>query len=203
MLIGYNSLKNKCNNLHITEQLKKWEHGELNPNKFSMGNGLLYYKNRLLVDPLSEFVEILLKENHDHLVAGYSGFTKTLHRLKSCYWKGMKTSVKNYVKACLICQQNKYENTIPAGLLQPLPIPQRIREDISMDFIEGLPPSHNKTTIMVVVDRLTKYLHLFSLSHPYTAATVAHVFIEGIFKLHGMPKSIVYDRDPIFTSQFW
>lgn len=73
----------------------------------------------------------------------------------------MKTSIKNYIKACEVCQQNKHENISSAGLLQPLPIPDRIWEDIFMDFIEGLPTSHHKTTIMVVVDRLTKYVYFF------------------------------------------
>lgn len=67
-----------------------------------------------------------------------------------------------------------------------------------MDFIEGLPQSHVKDVIMVVVDRLTKYTHFIALSHPYTAQTIAKLFTDQIFKLHGTPKSIVSDRDPIF-----
>lgn len=73
-----------------------------------------------------------------------------------------------------------------------------------MDFIEGLPVSYHKTTIMVVVDRLTKYIQLFFLvQHPFTAAMVVHTFVDGVFKLHGMPKSIISDRDPIFLSTLW
>ncbi|GLT61286.1 hypothetical protein SLA2020_340050 [Shorea laevis] len=72
-----------------------------------------------------------------------------------------------------------------------------------MDFIEGLPSSHGKTTIFVVVDRLSKYAHFMAINHPYTAVSIAQVFFENIFKLHGMPKSIVCDRDPAFTSHFW
>ncbi|KAK0592694.1 hypothetical protein LWI29_023740 [Acer saccharum] len=72
-----------------------------------------------------------------------------------------------------------------------------------MDFIDGLPVSKGKTTIFVVVDRLTKYAHFILLSHPYTAVGVAEIFFENIFKLHGMPRSIVCDRDPTFTSIFW
>jgi hypothetical protein len=72
-----------------------------------------------------------------------------------------------------------------------------------MDFIDGLPSSRGKSTIFVVVDRLSKYAHFMALSHPYTAVSIAQIFFENIFKLHGMPKSIVCDRDPAFTSQFW
>jgi len=72
-----------------------------------------------------------------------------------------------------------------------------------MDFIEGLPPSNCKSTIFVVVDRLSKSAHFLALLHPYTAKMVAEKFVEGIVKLHGMPKSIISDRDPIFISHFW
>ena len=71
-----------------------------------------------------------------------------------------------------------------------------------MDFIEGLPLSNSKSTIFTVVDRLSKYAHFLPLSHPYTVIGVAHIFFDNIFKLHGMPKSIVCDRDPTFTKAF-
>ena len=72
-----------------------------------------------------------------------------------------------------------------------------------MDFIDGLPTSQGKTIIFVVVDRLSKYAHFIPISHPYTAVSVAHVFFDNIFKLHGMPRTIVCDRDSAFTSEFW
>ena len=72
-----------------------------------------------------------------------------------------------------------------------------------MDFIVGLPKSGYKSVIMVVVDRLSKYAHFFALQHPFTTFTVAQIFMDHIFKLHGMPHSIVSDRDPTFTRKFW
>jgi hypothetical protein len=74
---------------------------------------------------------------------------------------------------------------------------------ISIDFIEGLPKSSNKSTILIVVDRLTKYAHLIALSHPYIAHSMAQAFTDNIFKLHGHPVAIVTDRDRIFTNQLW
>ncbi len=107
------------------------------------------------------------------------------------------------VRNCGTCARNKIDNQTYQGLLQPLPIPSQIWEDISMDFIESLPTSKGKDTIMVVVDRLTKYAHFISLKHPFTAADVVQAFMDTIYKLHGCLKSIVTDRDKIFTSQFW
>jgi hypothetical protein len=72
-----------------------------------------------------------------------------------------------------------------------------------MDFVEGLLKSRTKDVIMVVVDRLTKYAHFISLAHPFTAQTVAQLFIDHIFKLHGLPIAIVIDKDRIFTSKHW
>jgi len=75
--------------------------------------------------------------------------------------------------------------------------------DISMDFIEGLPKSNGYSVIMVVVDRLTKFAHFVAVKHPYTASTIAQLFMDNIVKLHGLPNSIVSDRDTIFVSAFW
>jgi hypothetical protein len=115
----------------------------------------------------------------------------------------MKMSIKKFIKECLICQQNKQENTSLARLLQPLPIPTRIWSDNSLDFVEGLPLSHGHSVILVVVDRLSKYAHFISLAHPYPAIKVAQLFIAHVFKLHGMPTSSVFDRNLTFTSHFW
>jgi transposase InsO family protein len=103
----------------------------------------------------------------------------------------------------LVFQQNKVETINTPGLLQPLSIPSQRWEEVSMDFITGLSKSKGKSVIMVIVDRLTKYAHFCAHSHPFKASTVATAFMETVQKLHGSPKIIVSDRDPIFTGHFW
>ena len=119
------------------------------------------------------------------------------------YWKGMKKQVRNWVRECSVCQRCKPLLQAPASTLQPLPILGAVWIDVSMDFIEGLPSSRGKDTILVVVDRLSKYAHFLALSHPFSAAGVAQLYFEHIYRLHGLPRTIISDRDKVFLSQFW
>lgn len=103
----------------------------------------------------------------------------------------------------MICQAHKHENVASPGLLQPLPIPEEVWIDVSMDFISGLSKSQGKEVIFVVVDRLSKYSHFMALAHPYSTKIVAQCYLDNVFKLHGWPRSIVSDRDSVFLSKFW
>ena len=111
--------------------------------------------------------------------------------------------MKKFVRECLVCQKNKLDLAAYPGLLQPLPIPNNIWTSVSMDFIEGLPKSQGKNVILVVVDRLSKYAHFIALSHPFIATQVAQAFLDNVYKLHGIPQSIVSNRDKVFLSTFW
>jgi hypothetical protein len=175
-----------------------------NPQGYSLYNGLIYKQHQLVVGQNVGLHTKLISAFHASAVGGHSGILPTYQRLKKLfYWPGQKTDVELFVKQCQICQQAKHENCKYPGLLQPLPIPHQSWQDLSMDFVEGLPKSKGYTVILVVVDRLTKYAHFVPLKHPYTAAQVAQVFFSQIVKLHGIPRSIVSDRDRVFTSHFW
>jgi len=97
-----------------------------------------------------------------------------------------------YFCSQILFQHNKGKTIKLPGTLQPLPCPSFFWTDVSMDFITHLPNSSNKYVIMVVVDIFSKYTHFCALPHPFTPTLVAHIFMDQIFKLHGMPTSIVY-----------
>ena len=116
----------------------------------------------------------------------------------------MKRDVVEYVAKCLTCQQVKAEHQRPAGLLQPLDIPEWKWEDITMDFVVGLPRTVGQhDSILVIVDRYTKSTHFLPVRTTDTVDQYADLYVREIVRVHGAPRSIVSDRDPTFTSKFW
>jgi hypothetical protein len=171
---------------------------------YSLHQGLIRYKGKVWIAQNSALQTKIIAAMHASPIGGHSGATPTYHRVKRFFaWKGMKVDVESFVKQCRVCQQAKHTHTHPAGLLQPLPIPEGVWQDISMDFVEGLPNSEGYTVILVVVDRFTKYAHFIPLKHPYTALSVARSVLDTVVKLHGLPHSIVTNRDRVFPSAFW
>jgi hypothetical protein len=165
---------------------------------------LIFVKGKLFIPSKSEFKQTLLEEFHSSPLGGHSGVHRTFGRLQeNVFWHGMRKEVSEFVKACLVCQQTKPMTQSPYGLLQPLPIPDRVWEDISLDFVIGLPSFQTNTVILVVVDRLSKAAHFGMLPTQFTAVKVADLFAKMICRLHGMPRSMVSDRDVIFLSKFW
>ncbi|GKB05506.1 transposon ty3-G gag-pol polyprotein, partial [Tanacetum coccineum] len=150
----------------------------------------------------------LRKQNFDHFhvepVGGHSGVQVTLKNVSTMvYWKKMRRTVKQWMKECDIYQRQKPDLSANPGLLQPFPIPIKVRSDILMDFVEGLPSSQGKTAIFVVVDMFSKHAHFIPLKHPFSASKVAQAFMENVYKLYGLLEKIVSDRDKVILSQFW
>ena len=170
----------------------------------SVTSGLILHKGRIWLPPTSSFIKPLLEEFHKTPVGGHMGVQKTLQRLQENFmWDSMRTDVRNFVAQCITCQHTKYDNRKLGGLLCPIPIPALPWEDLSMDFIVGLPAYKGNTCILVIVDLFSKGLHLGMLRPHHTAYTVAMLFMEIAGKLHGMPRSIISDCDPLFVSKFW
>ena len=115
----------------------------------------------------------------------------------------MKVVVGNYIHRCPISQHAKHNNSSPAKLLQPLPPPERPWPELTMVFIEGLPSCECANYILVIMDHLTNYAHLFPLHHSCTVKSVAKEFIDNVVKLHDIPQNIISDRYNSFTSKFW
>ena len=144
----------------------------------------MLYKGKVYLGSCDALKIAILQQVHDSPLGGHLGFLKTLHRVqKDFYWPGLRSDVKKHVRECDICQRLKYETYHVTRLLQPLPIPNKPWLDVSMDFVEGLPKSQSKDVVLVVVDRLTKFVYLIPLSHPYIATKVANLYLQHVFKL--------------------
>ncbi|KAI3827735.1 hypothetical protein L1987_01818 [Smallanthus sonchifolius] len=147
----------------------------------------------------------IIDEAHKSRYSIHPGTNKMYQDLKKEYWwPGMKNDVTEYVNKCLTCSLVKAEHQKPCGKMQPLPIPEWKWEEITMDFITKLPrTSKGNDTIWVIVDRLTKSAHFLPIRETASSEKLAEVFIKEIVSRHGMPVSIVSDRDTRFTSRFW
>ena len=123
---------------------------------------------------------------------------------RTFWWEGMKREVAEFVSRCVVCQMVKAERRKPPGLLQPLEIPVWKWEDISMDFVDGLPRSRKgNESIWVIVDRLTKLAHFIPLPSTRNVRLLCDKYIKEVVRLHGVPLTIVSDRDALFVSNFW
>jgi hypothetical protein len=146
----------------------------------------------------------ILQALHDSGVGGHSRVAATYGRIKSLFaWPQLKQFVHTLVQQCETCQKAKVEHTKLPGLLQPLPVPDQAWDVVSLDFVEGLPNSDRYSAILVGIDKFSKYGHFIPLHHPYTALTIAKSYMDHVYKLHGLPKAIIFDRDLVFTSKLW
>jgi hypothetical protein len=175
-----------------------------NDKGYSLEQGVIRFHGRIWVGNNVTAQQHIIQALHSSGIGGHSGVLATYQRIKRMFaWPHLKQTVAQYVSTCATCQQAKTEHTKLLGLLQPLPIPPFPWHTVSMDFVEGLPRSQGYDVILVVIDKLTKYGHFLPLKHPFTAAQVAQTFLDGIYKLHGLPQRIISDRDKVFTSTLW
>jgi len=168
-------------------------------------HGTIWFEQRICVPNDPEIRKLILQEAHDSPYSIHPGNTKMYLDLKeSFWWAGMKREIAEYVAICDVCQRVKAEHQKPAGLLQPLPIPDWKWDKLGMDFIMGLPRTRSGyDSIWVIVDRLTKVAHFIPVKTTYTSAKLAKIYMTRIVCLHGVPRSIVSDRGTQFTSKFW
>ncbi|MCQ8063987.1 hypothetical protein NP303_24795, partial [Salmonella enterica] len=168
-------------------------------------DGGLYFKNRIVVPEDESLRKLILEEAHSSKFSIHPGTNKMYQDLKQRFWWAkMKPEIARYVSECDTCQRVKPILQKSAGLLQPSEIPVWKWEDISMDFIVGLPTtSKGYDSIWVIVDRLTKSAHFIPVKTTYPVSTYAKLYIARIVSLHGVPKTIISDRGSQFVSRFW
>jgi len=170
--------------------------------EYSWEQGLLFFRNKVVVPASAEIKRMILALRHDSLLAGHPGQAKTLELVnRDYYWPSMKAYVNKYVDGCQLCQRTKPIHQKPVGLLQPLPIPDLPWQSISYDDIPALPPSKGFNCITNVVDRNTGYAHFIRTTTNTNAAKKADEFLDHVWKLHGLPLHTVSDRGSVFNSQ--
>ncbi|KAL0295738.1 UNVERIFIED_CONTAM: Transposon Tf2-12 polyprotein [Sesamum calycinum] len=187
--------------LRMRERLKQGK-----KSNFSVrADGVMVNGERVGVPDVDGLRKKILQEAHNAPYAMHPGTTKMYRNLKPYYWwQTMKKDVAEFVAKCMTCQQVKAEHQAPAGKLRPLSIPEWKWEKITMDFVVGLPRTLRKhDAIWVIVDRLTKSAHFLPIRLGDSLDKLAELYVSEIVKLHGVPVSIVSDRDPRFTSRFW
>jgi hypothetical protein len=179
---------------------------------FNIEDNLLYYKAvsdeefiRVCVPNVGTVRKDLIRQCHDEVTSGHFGSFKTYELLaRSFYWNKMIKAVKRYVATCDTCQRSKATSIATQGLFKPLPIPKGRWTDITLDFVGALPKTTTGyDTVLVVVDRLSKRAHFIPTTKSLTAEGAADLFLNNIFKHHGVPRRIVSDKDVKFTATFW
>jgi hypothetical protein len=185
-------------------RLDPWFSDESNLTNLHQEGGLWYSDLKIVIPDVEYLRRGILYELHDAPYSGHQGVTKTLKSVTSLYWwPNIRQYVKNYIQQCGSCQRVKASQQLPAGTLQPLPIPENPWDSVSMDFITGLPKTkHGFDAIIVFVCRLTKMTHILPTTTTVNAIGTAQLFKDHVWKLHGVPLTIVSDRGSVFVGKF-
>ncbi|KAD5317931.1 hypothetical protein E3N88_17877 [Mikania micrantha] len=168
-------------------------------------DGAYYLMDRIWTPRYGGLREVVMDEAHKSRYSVHPGSDKMYHDLKTTYWwPNMKSEIATYVSKCLTCSKVKVEYQKPSGLLQQPKIPVWKWEQISMDFITKLPKTASGCdTIWVIVDRLMKSAHFQTIKETDKPEKLTRICLKEIVSRHGVPISIIYDRDSRFTAQFW
>jgi transposase InsO family protein len=183
--------------------------GNRRRNKLTEVDGLWWagfpHKPRVYVPDVQTLRRDIMSSMHDPPTRAHRGHRKTLEAVSRVYfWPGLTDDVLEFVRACDSCQRNKMRGGRPAGLLQPLQIPEEPWSSVSMDFITQLPRTpKGHDAILVIVDRLTKMARFVPTVTGVSAKETSELFLREVFRMFGMPKEIVTDRDPRFTGKFF
>ena len=174
---------------------------------YELRKGLLLFDGKVYVPEHLETQTKLIEQVHRQPSTGHPGRQRLLGLLRPrFFFPKMAAKVAQYVKNCSECYKSANRQSLTLGLLRPLPVPDAPWQDISVDFVGPMPVSNGHRFVMVVVDRLTKMHHYVPCKDEpkgTSAETMAQLFLDWIYRLHGLPRTIVSDQGPQFTSRFW
>ena len=176
-----------------------------NDHRYTQRNNFILYDNRIVIPNNDKLRTMIISQHHDTSTSAHPGSTKTIDLItRLFYWKNMHNDIKQYVQSCLQCQSNKFSTKSPQGLLHPIETPDTRWHTITTDFITKLPTTKSGyDAIVVFVDKYSKMCHYIPTYTNTNAAQFCTLFINHIIRLHGLPATIISDRDARFTSSFW
>jgi hypothetical protein len=184
-----------------SDLLASFREGTLKPG-YVLDDNLLFFDGALVI-PSKDLQSQVLATRHDSPIGGDFGIAKTFELIsRDFFWPGIRRSIRAYICSCDACLRAKATRNKPYRLLKPLPVPVECWHDVSLDFVFGLPLSSGFDSILVVKDRLSKRAHYLPCLTTINAPETADLFFREIFRLHGLPKTIVSDRGPQFASKF-
>ncbi|KAI4888300.1 hypothetical protein NFI96_011993 [Prochilodus magdalenae] len=152
----------------------------------------------------ARFRDHLITWAHTSLTTGHPGENRTFHLLSGRYWwEGMRSDIHRFIASCTVCAKSKTPRTLPAGKLQPLPVPNRPWSHIAVDFVTDLPKSQGMTVILIVIDRFSRGVRFVPFPQLPSAFQTAECLFNHVFRFFGIPEDIVSDRGVQFTSRVW
>ena len=183
------------------EEMKRAGVKMLRDKEWREEDGLMLKEGKVYVPKDGELRAEIIQLHHDTPIGGHGGQWKTVELVtRNFWWPGVTREVKRYVEGCDACQRNKNQTTAPVGKLMPNEAPEKPWTHITADFITKLPLAQGYDAILVVCDRLTKMVHFVLTTEKTSAEGLARLFRDHVWKLHGLPESIISDRGAQFAA---
>jgi len=187
----------------VVKELKASRSRTVRSAEWTLLDGILHFRGKRYVPDYRDLRRRVVSLCHDTKVAGHPGRWKTLELVSRNYWwPQMSRYIGKYTSTCELCIRTKAQRHHPVGELRPLPIPDTPWDTVSVDFIVELPESSGHDAVMVVVDSVTKTAHFIPTFITISAAGTARLFVEQVWKHHGLPRRVVSDRGPQFVAEF-
>ena len=188
--------------VRVVEKMKKAGVKELRGNEWKIKGDLVLREGKIYVPKDEELRGEIIRLHHNVLAAGHGGRWKTVELVtRNYWWPGVTRDIEKYVEGCDLCQRMKNRTEEPAEKLKLSKVPQKTWSHLTVDFITKLPVVAGKDAILVVCDRLSKMTHFVATTKGMSAERLARLFRDNVWKLHGLPESVVLDRGPQFAAE--